>query len=267
MTTELTIKKDLENKNNNFSILKMEDIPKFDMQEYDIFNEKDAKKYIADIEKTIRSSMEYRELVKYLHDYMDMNKCIFFENINNIDTYKIKIHLHHTPFTLFDIVTAVFNKRLFYQESTEVEMVAKECMKLHYYLMVGLVPLSETSHELVHSQSLFIPLDNRILGNYREFVEEYKDFIDQEAMDRYNIQLSMTETYNEMANLSILSQNPIAIEMNDSSLVLPNMNSMLGLMNNRIETIKSNNYQIPMDNKYDNNVIDQELVRPIRYSN
>ena len=72
-------------------IISMENIPEYDIQDYDIFNEKSFNKYIADIEKIVRSSFEYEEFISYLRNYMDMNKCSFFENVNNIDTTKIKI--------------------------------------------------------------------------------------------------------------------------------------------------------------------------------
>ena len=143
------------------NILVIDDIPSYDIKDYDLFDEKDFNKYLQDIERIIRSSMEYREFINYLREYMDMNKCSFFENVSNINSYKIKIHIHHHPLTLYDIVVIVYNKRSFFEESLEAEMVAKEAMYIHYFMMVGLIPLSETVHDLVHDQLIFIPLDNK----------------------------------------------------------------------------------------------------------
>ena len=70
----------------------------------------------------------------------------------------------YSPFTLFDIALIVFNKRLYYGESLELQATSKEVTKLHYYLVVGLVALTKTEHELVHSSFLFVPA-NKVLGN------------------------------------------------------------------------------------------------------
>ena len=41
-------------------------------------------------------------------------------------TYDIKIEIHHYPFSLRDIVEIVLRKRMYYKESIEVQMTAKE---------------------------------------------------------------------------------------------------------------------------------------------
>ena len=121
-------------------VIVMDDIPDYDTQDYDLFNEKDFKKYIDDIERMVRSSREYREAVQYMRKFINMNTSLFFQNVNNIETAKIKIELHHYPFTLYDIVLTVFNKRSRLQEPLDIELVAKEVTYLHYFLVIGLVP-------------------------------------------------------------------------------------------------------------------------------
>ena len=98
-------------------VIVIDDIPPYDIRDYDIFDDKDFKKYIDDIERSARKSLEYGEFIKYLRDYMDMNTCSFFENISNKNNYKIKIHIHHHPLTLYDIVMTVYQKRSFFNES------------------------------------------------------------------------------------------------------------------------------------------------------
>lgn len=231
-------------------IIVFDDIPEFDTQDYDIFNEKEFPKYIDDIKKICRASFEYRQFVNYLRDYMDMNKCSFFNNVTNSETFKIKIHLHHCPFTLQDIVETIFNKRMFYQESLEVEMVAKEVMYIHYFLMIGIIPLAETVHELVHSQVIFIPIDH-VLGNYSEFEETYREFIPEDAKKRYEIAKQQTLVYNDYANRQLLEIKPIALQLpgDDGSVTynLPSMENLVAAMNNRIDEIKNNNYCLPSE--------------------
>ena len=248
---------DSNTKLQNAKVIVIDDIPPYDYKDYDIFGEKDFKKYIDDIEKIVRGSFEYREFINYLRDYMDMNKCSFFENISNKNTYKIKIHIHHHPLTLYDIVMTVYQKRSFFNESLEVEMVAKEAMYVHYFLMVGLIPVSETVHELIHGQVLFVPLD-KVMGNWEEFIETYDQFIPLETKDKIDRYKQKTLNFNEVENRKILMEQPTYIQLinEDGTYKTPNMDTIINDMNNRIQEIK-NNRLIPdktNGNKYDNNV-------------
>lgn len=249
--------------------ISMENIPEYDIQDYDIFNEKSFNKYIADIEKIVRSSFEYEEFISYLRNYMDMNKCSFFENVTNADTTKIKIHIHHCPFTLYDIVMTIFNKRMFYKESLEAEMVAKEVMYIHYFLMVGLIPLAETVHELVHNQLIFIPLD-KVMGKYEEFEDRYREWIPAEAIDKLQYLRQQTEIYNQASNIAILQQKPIIIDIPNedtvTNLAMPSMKVLMGLMKDKIDQIKNNNYKLENNaDIYDSIDSDSDLICPIKY--
>lgn len=263
------------------NILIIDDIPPYDIKDYDLFDEKDFNKYLQDIERIIRSSMEYREFINYLREYMDMNKCSFFENVSNINSYKIKIHIHHHPLTLYDIVVIVYNKRSFFEESLEAEMVAKEAMYIHYFMMVGLIPLSETVHDLVHDQLIFIPLD-KVMGNWEEFLDTYSDFIPTETLEKIERYKRNTLSFSEEENRKLLIQSPTYVKMQEDqdpdctsvSYKLPEMNDIIDAMNKKIEDIKSKNYAIEnkniIDMKYDNISEDNKnkdkgIYRPIYF--
>ena len=263
------------------NILVIDDIPPYDIKDYDLFDEKDFNKYLQDIERVIRSSMEYREFINYLREYMDMNKCSFFENVSNINSYKIKIHIHHHPLTLYDIVVIVYNKRSFFEESLEAEMVAKEAMYIHYFMMVGLIPLSETVHDLVHDQLIFIPLD-KVMGNWEEFLDTYSDFIPTETLEKIERYKRNTLSFSEEENRKLLIQSPTYVKMQEEqdpdctsvSYKLPEMNDIIDAMNKKIEDIKSKNYAIEnkniVDMKYDNISEDNKnkdkgIYRPIYF--
>ena len=159
-------------------------IPEMDVYtvpEFDLYDEKGFQKYIYYIEKKcVRTSFEYQQMVRYLRENMDMNVCSFFQSVSNEATTSIKIEIHHEPLSLYDIVMAVYNKRSDKGESLEPEMVAKEVMYNHYAMTVGLIPLSETVHQLVHNKYLFIP-NNKVFGRWKQFVSWYEDYIDPET--------------------------------------------------------------------------------------
>lgn len=227
--------KEAEDKNDDIIVLKMEDVPPYDIEDYDLMDEKDREKYIKDLERIVRNSFEYRRFISYLRENMDMSECAIMENVSNKDDYHIKIEIHHSPFTLYDICTTVLNKRIALGLPTDIELVALEVTALHYYLFVGLIPLSETVHQLVHSQYLFVPVTN-VLGNYQAFVDNYHDYIAPELLETYeeNLEYSTKLSQND---LSILQNKPTYI---DASNVykLPTYSSMIENMYGRIDEIK-----------------------------
>ena len=256
-----------QNQFNNTQIMIMENIPSYDTEDYDLFNEKDFKKYIDDIERMIRSSREYREAVQYMRKFINMNTSLFFQNINNIETAKIKIELHHHPFTLYDIVLTVFNKRSRLQEPLDIELVAKEVAYLHYFLIIGLVPLSRTEHKLVHNQALFIPLKLNdkpiVLGDYNKFIEMYERDIPEDAIVRFNTYKDLTKNYNQVINTEILKISPTYLQLPGSdnkslgAYKISDLQNLLQITQNKVKSItqKHSHIQSIEDNKYDNNII------------
>lgn len=220
-------------------------IPEFEYIVYDVNDEKEYEKYIRDVESQVRRSFEYRQFIKYLRETVGMNKCAFLQNVSNEETFDIKIELHHYPFSLRDIADIVFRKRSYYKESLEIQMVAKEVMECHYKLIVGLISLSETVHELAHSHRLFIPVDH-VIGRYKVFVELYKPFIEPEMLETLERIEKYTLEQSQVGSTNIIDQNQISYDIKDKRFALPDMNPITDQMINRLETIKSNNYLLPV---------------------
>lgn len=219
-------------------------LPDYDYEDYDMSSEKDFKRYIQDIEKDVRHSREYQLFISFLKENMDMNHCSFFEAVNNKDTNHIRVEIHHTPFSLYDICIIVYNKRVFYGEGTSVFEVSKEVAICHYNLIIGLIPLSKTIHKLVHNGYLFIPADH-VLGRYDYFVEYYKDFIDQDTMETLDKIEQYTDLYkNDIYNKELIEEKHIYINP-EGSYELPVFENLQIAMDRQIDSIKNNHYQIP----------------------
>ena len=184
-------------------------VPEFNISDYDLSNPKELSKYFKSIERICRNSRTYKKLINFLRENVDMNKCSYFKNVDNIDTYSLKIHIHHTPLTLYDIVTTVYNKRLLNHESLSEMMVAKEVMWLHYNLFVGLIPLSETVHGSVHNGQAFIPT-NKVYGMYKTFVKLYEPYMDKELLKVLSNMEEMSEDYDTITKL--LEVSPVFID-------------------------------------------------------
>lgn len=198
---------------NDINIIKLSNIPVMDIEEYDLMDDKDRERYINDLERHVRSSYEYQAMIQYLREYMNMNSCAFMPAISNETSRKVKIHIHHSPFTLRDICVTIMNKRIKCNEILTIEAVAYEVMFIHYSLMLGLIPLCETVHQLVHSQYIFVPT-NKVYGYYRNFVQAYYNYIDPELLDRLDEleKLTLEGTYNDIYK-EVLEKKYIMIDM------------------------------------------------------
>lgn len=216
-------------------VIEMKDIPEYNLYDYDLNDDKSFKKYIQNIERDVRSSFEYKAFIQYLREYMDMNQCAFYKNINNTDMGKVRIEIHHEPLSLYDIGIIVYNKRLAFNESLEEEYVAKEVMYLHYNLMVGLIPLAETVHQLVHAQYLFVPT-TAVLGKYREFCDRYKQYMLPEQLETLEHIEEATKTYNDIDAKTILDKNFIYIDMS-GAYQLPQTKDIIDMVKGRIREI------------------------------
>ena len=138
--------------------------------EYNVYlnTERDKEKFIKRVEKVVRSSMEYRDYIAFLKEYVNMNHCAFFNNVENAQGSRVRIEIHHEPLTLFDIVKVVVNKHIDEGIPLNDLYISDEVMNLHYTNQVGLIPLSKSIHQIVHnSNEIIIPI-TLVFGDYKK---------------------------------------------------------------------------------------------------
>lgn len=151
--------------------------------EYILKSSADWKKIIKKCETMIRTSLEYRQYMQFLKNEMDYNRCAVLHGIASSQEKHYSIEIHHSPFTLYDIVQIVITKQLDQKSALNLFEVSQEVMQLHYEGKVGLIPLTATVHELVHNGKIFIPL-NLIYQDYAEFVNEYEPWMAENTKDK-----------------------------------------------------------------------------------
>jgi len=253
------------------NIVKLNHVPEYDFLTWDLEDDKELNKYFKTIEKEVRGSIEYRKFIQYLKNNYNMDKCSFIRLPTKMEGYdSIRIEIHHYPFTLYDVVLIVYRKRIYYQESLDVQMVAKEVMMLHYKLLIGLIPLSKTVHQLVHDSKLFIPVQN-VLGRYRTFIDLYKPFCDEEQLETLERIENYSREDSDLHNSTILDMNTITFSSTNQQYQLPQFDMMEKNMYNRIEDIKHNNYKLPTLedyndlNKKDNPEDRRSIIKPFTF--
>lgn len=221
-------------------IIQMHDIPEYNLYDFDLNDEKSFRKYMQTVERTVRGSFEYKAMVQFLREYMDMNQCAFYQNVNNTDTSKVRIEIHHEPLSLYDMCLIVYNKRQAFNEPLDEEYMAKEVMYLHYNLMVGLIPLAETVHQLVHASYLFVPT-TAVLGKYREFVNRYEPYMLPEQLETLEHIEEATKAYRDDDAKTLLGKNYIYMDLS-GAYELPKTEDIIGMLKGRIRDIVDNNH-------------------------
>lgn len=152
---------------------------------------KERVKFIKMVESVCRKSMEYKEYIRFLKRNTDFRRCTILKGLNTNNGKRYSIELHHEPFTLFDIVETVLNKREMLGEKIEPLSIADEVMALHYDGKVGLIHLSTTMHQLVHDDKIFIPLQY-IYQSYNEFYSEYKPYFNPLVIEKLEMKVEMS---------------------------------------------------------------------------
>lgn len=181
---------------------------------YILDNEKAIKQFVDSVEVIVRKSSEYKDYVAYLKEFIDMTRCSFFTNIENVKSRKLKIEIHHEPFSLYELVLIVLRRHLKEESSINKFAIAEEVMELHYQNFVGLIPLSLTVHKLVHNSKLFIPIQ-AVYGNIPEFIRRYNDYIPSDIMEILEkcVKVSRDIQVNNKQDLTILGVQYVYLEI------------------------------------------------------
>ena len=169
---------------------------------YSFKSNKDRYKYCTMVKNLVRKVPEYREYVTFLKKNMGMYGCDVFRNLDNSPEKRkhYTIELHHTPFTLMEIVNVVTQKRIEYGESLNPFQTTEEVLNLHYDGKVGLINLSKTAHELAEKGRIFIPLQRIYHQGYIQFVNEYENFMDSNLTKKIELMIQMSQQCNDIVS-------------------------------------------------------------------
>ena len=201
-------------KNNSYTIYVEDDgSPNGSMYNYEILTDnKEKDKFVKSIERIIRQSYEYKNFIGILKNVYGYTSSTFFKRIDIRDT-KVPIEFHHYPFTLYDLVSIEVDFEIDKGE-TEIDplKIAERVMKYHYQLMVGLVPLSETEHELVHDGKKFVNIDE-VKGDFEAYLEKFDHKIPDEFKEKIQNLKYLSKQENEGVDIdgNILDLNFLSV--------------------------------------------------------
>ena len=187
----------------------LEEVPKF---KYD--NDMTDEKLIQYIERIVRNSEEYRTYVQFLKNEMDLNHCVF---LFNVDMNMVSIEIHHSFFTLFDIVAIVLQKHRTTKNKVSPFEVAEEVVLLHYMNQIALAPVTKTIHDLLHTGDLFLPLQ-LMYGNWKQFYADYKQYMTPQLIERAKDYINLSNEIIEDFKMPIIDRKFSYIQIDGVSL-------------------------------------------------
>jgi hypothetical protein len=152
-------------------------------------SEAEFTKFIRCCERHVRNSLEYRAWKNYIIDVLGIHTCMITNE--RMDQVTIEVH-HHIP-SLFVLVKALVNKRLSNEEEFSTFDVALEAIEMHFKNKVGYTTLIKSIHEKFHNGFLAIPVDY-VKGDFRSFLSEYTEFMEDEDLDTITQRLSINES-------------------------------------------------------------------------
>ena len=165
-----------------------------------ITNEEDLINSIPKIESLFRNSKIYKKYIYSIREGLQIKNCAFF---TTKDFTEVPLQLHHI-YQLYDIVLLVGYKML--NEISENEFltvydVVRRVIDFHLKDYPIVMMLSDTIHALYHTGQYILPNNSKEFhaGNYREFITEYRDYLDPKQMiDLYRyFGIDVSEEFNE----------------------------------------------------------------------
>ena len=164
------------------------------------------------------------------------------------DMKGVRFEVHHSPFTLFDVCSAVAERQI--RENSEAYTtefnIGTEVMQLHYKGWIGLVTLTVTEHEATHSEIAPIHGDNPI-GHWSNFVVHYEKYFNADILDKHK---RILDSYSNVNKYEI----PTKLIPNEVHLSLPTLGPAtkpdIALVDNNMRQTNYVHIEAPIDVGY-----------------
>jgi hypothetical protein len=151
-------------------------------------NQSDFNRFVKSVKSSVRASYEYKRFIGYLKHQVNLTRCSF---LNKVDDEKATVEIHHAPFTIHDVIEIIIDHMLSIGPITTLS-ICNEVMQAHFMGLVGVVPLSETVHQLVHSGKIKLH-PNQIYGDIPGFLERYNEGVKDIHKEKLREFLKVTE--------------------------------------------------------------------------
>ena len=222
-----------DNGGNDITIKVDGNIFSLNFSKVEFYDDADKVRFIKKCESMIRQSPEYKDLVKYYKDEVDIDYCSV---LNKLGTGDVAIEFHHHPFTLWDYVETEVNRCIASKINFTTFTISAIVMSFHYNNNVGLIPLSRSMHELAHSGGVFL-YKKLVFGNYEEYFEQMQSFMEEATLEKYHMWIERNNNTTEevMLQPDVSLYDPEKRKENVITMQYVSQTSNSGLLDNNTE--------------------------------
>lgn len=153
--------------------------------------------FVKACERSVRTNAAYKRYKQYLIEEVGLNVCQVLPNISSEDA---EIEMHHGPIlTLFDIISIIVDSELANNRKITTFSIANKCLEEHFANNIQIVMLSDTVHEEVHANNIFINM-KQAFGNINKFIDKYHNGLHEEQIDKINEYIELSMKYDSTDN-------------------------------------------------------------------
>ena len=125
-------------------------------------SEKEQHTFIKNVERLVRTSIEYRLWVSYIMESLNQNKCVLTQE----KMHECDIEVHHHPINLYTVTKAVITDFMSREVKFSTFDIASSVIDLHYQNKIGYIVLLSDLHKKFHNGFQKLPIDY-VNGNYQ----------------------------------------------------------------------------------------------------
>lgn len=146
--------------------------------------------FIKKVEQLVRGHNDYKRYIKFIREDVGIQCCQVMSNISDASTEDKKevrlLDMHHGPIlNLFDVTQIILHHSLARKEKITTFSIAERVIDEHFEHNVSVVMLSETAHEQVHLDNIFLT-DKQKWGDVNRFLVKYKDGLNNSLIRKIN---------------------------------------------------------------------------------
>lgn len=154
--------------------------------------------FVKAVERLVRQSKHYSRYIAYLKGDLGLNYCQVQSNITDEDA---PIEMHHGPIlNLFDYASIVTDTLIANDDQNITTFrVADILLDEHFNNNVQVVMLTETNHELVHTNDIFIN-PKQAFGDLNAFLKKYRAGLNAQQIAKINKYIEKSITHDSFDN-------------------------------------------------------------------
>lgn len=161
------------------------DIPYFKNGEY-FGHLENFVRFVKAVEALVRKHKDYKKFKAFIMKELGIDFCQVLSNIHHEED--APVDMHHGPIlTLFDYA-AIITDHLICKNDPNITTfhVADIVLQAHFDGLVQVVMLSESAHEAVHTNDLFLSTKQAAYGDLIAFIEKYRSGMNAQHIAKIN---------------------------------------------------------------------------------